>query len=171
MCAGLDSNQRRPKPTRLQRVPFDRLGTDATDTVCLTFTHATIFHMRAVRFALAFLTPAAIALLPFIASAQLPDRLVPCDGLDCTVCSLAALAQNLLNAGIFMAVFISALLFAYAGWLYLTDAAISGQQKAKGMFLNVVVGLVLILGAWLVVDTLMKVMLGGSYMPWNSICG
>jgi hypothetical protein len=30
LCAGQDSNLRRPKPTRLQRVPFDRLGTGAT---------------------------------------------------------------------------------------------------------------------------------------------
>jgi hypothetical protein len=29
LCAGLDSNQRRPKSMRLQRTPFDRLGTDA----------------------------------------------------------------------------------------------------------------------------------------------
>ncbi|TSC86502.1 MAG: hypothetical protein G01um10148_488 [Parcubacteria group bacterium Gr01-1014_8] len=126
--------------------------------------------MRAVRFALAYLTPVSLALLPLVSNAALPDSIVPCKGLDCTVCSLATLAQNLLNAGIFMAIFISALLFAYAGWLYLTNEAIGQQQKAKGMFLNVVVGLVLILGAWLIVDTLMKVMLGGSYMPWNSVC-
>lgn len=114
--------------------------------------------------------PALLFALPLLASAQLPDRIVPCNGLDCTVCSLAALAQNLLNAGIFMAVFLSAILFAYAGWLYLTNAAIEGQSRAKGMLLNVVIGLVIILAAWLIVDTLMKVMLGGSYLPWNRVC-
>src|SRR3989344_7285569 len=33
-CAGLDSNQRRPKSIGLQPIPFDRLGTDAVRILC-----------------------------------------------------------------------------------------------------------------------------------------
>ncbi|MBI5456918.1 hypothetical protein HY969_04240 [Candidatus Kaiserbacteria bacterium] len=111
--------------------------------------------------------------LPYISYAQtiLPKKIVPCDGLNCTVCSLAELAQNILNAGIVISVFLSAMLFAYAGWLYLTNEAIGQQQKAKDTFKNVVLGLVIILAAWVIVDTLMKMTLGGNYLPWNNVCG
>ncbi|PIR82161.1 hypothetical protein COU20_03295 [Candidatus Kaiserbacteria bacterium CG10_big_fil_rev_8_21_14_0_10_59_10] len=103
----------------------------------------------------------------------MPDRIVPCDGLNCNVCHLAELAQNVLNTGIFIIVFLSALLFAYAGWLYLTNVTLGGAQKAKSIFTNVAIGLIVVLVGWLVVDTIMRVMLGengGAFGPWNSIC-
>ena len=111
---------------------------------------------------------------PYLLYAQsiLPKQIVPvgCDGVNCTICHLGELAQNILNAGIVLSVFLSALLFAYAGWLYLTNEAIGQQQKAKDTFKNVVIGLVIILAAWLIVDTLMKMTLGGDYLPWNNVC-
>lgn len=111
----------------------------------------------------------AIPLLSF-AQAGLPAKIVPCDGVNCTVCDLAKLAQNLLNAGIFIAVFLSAMIFAYAGWIYMTQETMGAQGNARAMFTNVTLGLCIILGAWIFVDTIMKTMLGGSYLPWNSVC-
>ncbi len=113
------------------------------------------------------------ACIPLLASAQpgLPEKIVPCNGVDCTVCDLVKLAQNLLNSAIFLAVFMSALLFAYAGWLYLTNEALHAQNEAKGLFKDVVIGLIIILGSWMVVDTIMKTLAGGQYFPWNSVCG
>ncbi len=119
-------------------------------------------------------------IVPAISFAQagLPKQIVPCagavasDGLPaCTVCHIAELAQNLLNSAIFLAVFMSAILFAYAGWLYLTNEALHAQNEARGLFKDVIIGLIVILGAWLVIDTLMKTVSGGDYFPWNSVCG
>lgn len=109
---------------------------------------------------------------PLLAFAQggLPKKIVPCNGIDCTVCDLALLAQNIINTSIFMMVFISALLFAYAGLLYLTSAVEDKVSHAKSIFRNVALGLVVMLAAWLVVDTLMKSVLGGNFGPWNDIC-
>ena len=104
------------------------------------------------------------------AQAGIPKKIVPCNGVDCKVCDLATLAQNLINTGIFIVIFLSALLFAYAGFLYLTNEAIGEQQKAKKIFGNVAIGLIILLAAWLVVDTLMKSVLGGSFGPWNNVC-
>lgn len=116
-----------------------------------------------------------LSLIPVtsFAAAGLPDRIVPCDGVGsnpCTLCHLVQLAQNLLNSAVFLAVFMSAILFAYAGWLYLTNEALHAQQEARGLFRDVVIGLIIILAAWLVVDTLMKTLTGGQYLPWNSVC-
>lgn len=120
----------------------------------------------------AFLVSLVVIAAPFaLQAAGMPEQIVPkCDGPDCTICDLATLAQNLINSGIFIAIFLSAILFAYAGWLYISNEAISAVDRAKKIFLDVVLGLVLILGAWLLVDTLMKVLLGGGFGPWNKLC-
>lgn len=111
---------------------------------------------------------------PFAVFAQtnpgLPKQIVPCNGVDCTVCHLATLAQNIINTGVFIFVFFSAMMFAYAGFLYVTNEAIGEQAKARSIFSNVAMGLVILLAAWLVVDTLMKALLGGDFGPWNDIC-
>ena len=99
---------------------------------------------------------------------------VPCGNSGqaaCTVCDLAKLAQNILNDAIYLAVFLSAMLFAWAGFLYLTNVANSGQHsRAVEVFKNVTIGLVIILAAWLVVDVLMRTLVGASVLPWNAIC-
>ena len=120
--------------------------------------------------------------LPFGISAQqnvLPSKIVPCDGTnygggkECTVCDIATLAQNVINTGIYIAVFLSAILFAWAGWKYLTHGANPGEAtKATKIFSAVATGLIIILGAWLLIDTLMKVLVGGNsqFGPWNKLC-
>ena len=102
--------------------------------------------------------------------AGLPKQIVPCDGVNCTVCDLAKLAQNVINTGVFIFIFFSALMFAYAGFLYLSNEALEKQSEARKIFGNVAMGLIVLLAAWLVVDTLMKALLGGNFGPWNDIC-
>ena len=131
-----------------------------------------------LRTIMAFLTSLAVVVAPFaLQAAGLPGRIVTCDGTsvgggtDCTICDLAKLAQNIINTGIFVAVFLSAILFAYAGWLYISNEALDEVGRAKKIFLDVVLGLSILLGAWLVVDTLIRTILGGSgFGPWNSLC-
>ena len=100
------------------------------------------------------------------------NGIIPCTGPDCNFCSLAQLAQNIINLAIFLAVFLSAILFAWAGWNYLTNLGDTTKiSKAHSVFQNVAVGFIIVLAAWLVVDTLMKMMLGGEFGPWNEVCG
>ena len=112
-----------------------------------------------------FLSPA------FALAAALPQQIVSCNGVDCSVCDIATTAQNALNTGIFIMIFLSAVLFAWAGWEALTSAGNAEQYAhAKRIFGNVVLGLVIILAGWIVIDTLMKTMTKGSFGPWNKIC-
>ncbi len=114
-----------------------------------------------------------LLLVPLLASAAgIPDRIVPCDGVDCNICHIAELAQNVLNTGIFIAVFLSAILFAWAGWKYITAGGGGEVSAAKEIFLNVLIGLVIILAAWLIVDTIMRTLVNenASIGPWNKIC-
>ena len=110
------------------------------------------------------LASAAIGLVPIV-----PDD---CNGLGgcTTLCDLAQMAQNTLNDGIYIAVFLAAILFAWAGFRYLTSVAGSDISAAKKIFSDVIIGLVIILTSWLIVDTLMKTLVGGNIGPWNQIC-
>lgn len=128
---------------------------------------------------LAVLVLTAVLLFsPVMALGQgLPSQIVPknCTGADaavkCGVCDVAQLAQNLLNTGIFLAVFFSALLFAWAGWKVLTSGGdTEAYTSGKRIFTNVAIGLIIILAAWLLVDTLMKALTGASFGPWNKVC-
>ncbi len=135
-----------------------------------------------VFFLLVFSLAPTLSLAQTVAPTQnsLPGRIVTCSGaIDsgglkaCTVCDLATLAQNVLNTGIYMAVLLSAFLFAWAGWVYMTAMGDSGKvTKARSVFTNVAIGLVIILVGWLVIDTLMKALVdqNGPFGPWNKIC-
>ena len=89
-------------------------------------------------------------------------------------CDLVQLAQNVLNDGIYVAVFLSAVLFAWSGFKHMTAGGDSGQIKeANKVFSAVFIGLIIILSAWLIVSTLMSVIAGNGAtptMPWNQLC-
>jgi len=127
-----------------------------------------------MRFAAVLMLVLIIA--PTLASASLGiPTIVPSDcnqpGGCSSICSLAQLAQNVLNAAIYLAVVLSAVLFAWAGFLYLTNVANSGQhERAVTVFTNVAIGLVIIVAGWLVVDILMRTFVGASVLPWNALC-
>ena len=96
-------------------------------------------------------------------------RLVP-EG-DATTfgwCQLVQLIQNLINFAIFLGVMATALLFMWAGFLYVTNGGSTENiSKAKKIFKAVIWGFVAILGGWLLVDTLMKSLTGGEFGFWN----
>lgn len=109
-----------------------------------------------------------ILMLPILVSAQgLPKQIVPekCNkagGCD-SICDIVDLAQNILNYSIFLAVVLSAFLFAYAGWSMLTAGGNTEvYQKGKRVFANVLIGLIIILAGWIVIDTLLRTFTGGG---------
>ena|SRR3989344_3431973 len=112
--------------------------------------------------------------VPTLAFAAWTDPIVSCIDVACTVCDIAKTAQNLLNTAIYIAVFMSSILFAYAGFIYITNIANHGEiTKAKNIFANVIIGLVIILASWLVIDTLMKTLVNNDesrFGPWNRVC-
>ncbi|TAJ15820.1 hypothetical protein EPO56_00810, partial [Patescibacteria group bacterium] len=81
--------------------------------------------------------------------------LVPqCSGFECRACDLVELSNNVINFAIAFSVIVATLMFAYAGILYVT-AANAGQEqikKAHKIFVNIFVGLLIVLLAWLLVN-------------------
>jgi hypothetical protein len=119
--------------------------------------------------ALAFLMPA------FAAAAGVPTQIVPCTGTNCTCADLTTVAQNVINTSIFVAVILSAILFAWAGWKMLSGRSVgshSAIDEGKEVLWNVVIGLVIIIAAWLIVDTIVKTLTASGTVKgvWNTIC-
>jgi len=102
--------------------------------------------------------------IPFTTMAQ-PAQLVPasCAGGQCGYCDLVTMANSIVQFGIFLAALIAAVMFLYAGWLYLTAVENEGNvTTAKNVLTSVVIGSVIILAAWLVVDVLFFELTGKS---------
>lgn len=125
--------------------------------------------MRFTRSSAVKILAVVVLTLPSLAFGQ--NRLVSCNGLDCTWCSMVQMVQNLINFAIFLGTMCAALLFMWAGFLYITNGGSSENiSKAKRIFKAIIVGFVAILAGWLVVDTLMKALVGGQgsqFGPWN----
>lgn len=59
-----------------------------------------------------------------------------------------------------MAIPLAAIIFTYAGFKFMTSGANPGDRaKAKGMFMNVLIGLAIALAAWLIINTILTTLL------------
>jgi uncharacterized membrane protein len=102
-----------------------------------------------------FIIIASVALLPESVSAQ--GGLVPCDGVDCNACHVVEMGNTILTwlIGVMFVVF--AAILAVAGWGLVTSGGNqTALSDAKSKFKNAFIGLLIVLAAWLIVDTLMR---------------
>ncbi len=100
-----------------------------------------------------FLALFAVSMLPLVAFGQ---GLVPCDGTrvnPCTFEMFITLIQNVLKYLIYtIATPIAAIMFAYAGYLYMTAGDEMGNiKKAHDIFISVLWGFGVMLIAWALV--------------------
>lgn len=85
--------------------------------------------------------------------------------------------QNAINVGISVGIIICVLYLAYAGALFIMSSANPGlREQGKTRLANGVIGMLVILGAWVTVDFIMKTLYdpttafsGENFGPWNSI--
>lgn len=114
---------------------------------------------------------------PMLAQAQtlgLTEAL--CDGTDCSACHLAELANRLIKWLIGIVVMLFAVLAVWAGFGLVTSGGNpSALQDAKSRFTNAFIGLLIVLSAWILVDTLMRGIVNGTngeienYGPWSEV--
>ncbi len=89
--------------------------------------------------------------------------LVPCGGTGepaCQACHVVELGQNILTWGITIMISVIVLIFAWGGLKMVMSAGnTEGVSEAKGMMTNSIIGFIILLSAWLVVDTILKLVL------------
>jgi len=88
------------------------------------------------------------------------DGLIPCEGADCNFSSFMQLIINVIDFLIKISIPIAIILFSYAGYLYLTSAGNTGKiSQAHDIFKTVFIGFLIVLSAWLIVNTLVDPLL------------
>ena len=106
-------------------------------------------------------------LLPETVLAQ-AGGLVPCSGPDCTTAHVSTFANGLINFLISMLGVIAVIALVFAGFkMVMSQGNEAEWGKAKEMFTNVVIGIIIILAAWLIVDTLLKGLTGSGLDVWG----
>lgn len=95
--------------------------------------------------------------------------LVACTGLDCDFCALVETANRLINLFFEILIIVAVIMVVYAGLKLVTSGGnASAMQDAKSMLSNVIIGFVIILAAWLIVDTIFKMLVGNDdFGTWN----
>ena len=127
--------------------------------------------MKIIFFSLTFIV--SLLFLPDSVSAQ---SFVPCDGLECNACHLVEMGNTILMWLIGVLFLVFAVILAMAGWGLVTSAGNqTALSDAKSKFTNAFIGLIIVLAAWLLVDTLMKGLLKSGdgtitgYGPWSQV--
>ncbi|MBY0538257.1 hypothetical protein K2P47_02560 [Patescibacteria group bacterium] len=88
-------------------------------------------------------------------------QLSGCTGVDCSACNVVYIANGLINwlIGILFVVF--ALLLAIAGVKLVTSGGNHhALDEAKSSFTNAIIGFIIVLAAWIIVDTIMRGLVG-----------
>ncbi|OGG61042.1 hypothetical protein A3C87_01945 [Candidatus Kaiserbacteria bacterium RIFCSPHIGHO2_02_FULL_49_34] len=114
----------------------------------------------------------ALVATPLVAFAQ-ATGLVPCSGPDCQACDILKLIQNIINNFFIpFAVMLAVIGLAWDGFKMVTSGSDNPllhsvfRQRLK----NIVIGFILMLGAWVIVDTVMKLFLNDQqFGSWNKI--
>lgn len=114
----------------------------------------------------------AVVVVPSLADAA---GLVPqCGGIGgepCQACHLMQLINSVITWVIGVLTVVAGLLFAFAGIRLVTSGGNADAKKyAKDLFINVTIGYLILLGGWLLIDTLMKALLKDqAYGVWHII--
>ena len=114
--------------------------------------------------------------IPVVVFAQETKGLVPCgrDGqAECQTCHVVQLVSGVNAWLVGILSIVAGIMFIIAGFKLVTaNGNPSALQAAKGMIVNVAIGFVIVLAAWLLLDLLMKSLLSDSEQglgPWNQI--
>jgi hypothetical protein len=89
-----------------------------------------------------------------------------CSGTDCSACNVVDLTNGLIKWLIGFLFVLFAVLVAYAGFGLVTSGGNHhALDEAKSRFMNAFIGMIIILSAWLIVDTIMRGLVGNASNP------
>lgn len=122
-----------------------------------------------------FLLTLIISAALSVPAAAFAEGLIPCGGkgeVECQACHLVVVGDRIIDLLITVSAAIGAIMFAVAGLRMVTSAGNEGAiTKAKESMTNVVIGFIILLAAWLIIDTIMKTFATGDsrFGTWNKI--
>jgi hypothetical protein len=114
-------------------------------------------------------TPARSPIVQAVSDFIPHSALVPCGNndigttsaaLDCDFNDLVEMGRRIINFLFFASVLLTVSLLVYTGYLYLSAGSDVGiLKKVKSKFLTIIIGFALVLGAWLIINTLVTTLI------------
>lgn len=105
-----------------------------------------------------------------------PGGFVSCEGNSCRVCDLVSLINLIVKFFFGLVGLIFAILLMVSGFGLVTSGGnTSAVSAAKSKFQNAIIGLIIVMAAWLIVDTVMRGLLQGGtgeisgFGPWSEV--
>lgn len=87
-------------------------------------------------------------------------------------CELVEMINNVMQFLIAVSIIAAVIVFIFAGYLMVYSRGDAGQiQRAKGLFGNVLIGVILLLTAYLIINTILSILLGSTSraLDWRTI--
>ncbi|MEK7077931.1 MAG: hypothetical protein AAB928_02440 [Patescibacteria group bacterium] len=108
--------------------------------------------------------------MPYLSYKSFLAALVPCDGINCTLCDFFSLAQNIFNfVALTLVPIVAVLLIFWGGYMFLISGGNPGGiTKAKSILKNTVIGIVVVYTAYLAASYLVIFFAGGSSVAGSS---
>ncbi len=122
-----------------------------------------------------YTTLAVITLFLLTASVTYAAGLVPCGGPNdnetmCRACDFVVMAQKIMVWFVAVSASIVALMFALGGMKMVMSAGNTGKvSEGKEMMTNSVIGFLILLGAWLIVNTILVTVMKGGQGDGNAV--
>lgn len=99
-----------------------------------------------------------------------------CHTCPCGFAGVLEIARHLMNFAVTFGVIVLTIMIAWGGFLYILSAVNpESRSKANSLITGAVIGIVLVLTSWLIIDFVMRTLYsgadgaGGKFGPWNSI--
>lgn len=93
-----------------------------------------------------------------------------CPATGCTFCNLAQLAQNLINFLITLSLTLAVGFITYGGIMMIIFSAQPPKiETSKKIISSAIIGLVVVLGSWIIVNTFLHILVGHAAWPWYVI--
>lgn len=91
--------------------------------------------------------------------------------IQCTFCDALKVIANIVNFFVQVAFSLAALVIVYGALLMMMSGGSEERfRKGKGAVMNAVIGIVITLSSWLIVNTILNLLdVGSGFLPWSEI--
>ena len=107
-------------------------------------------------------------------SAGLVPEACSTDVTKCDFCSFIEMTSNVINLLFQILVIVAVIMVVVTGFRLVTSGGnVSAMEKSKESLTNVIIGFVIVLSAWMIVDTVIKTLVadGQPFGVWNKFDG
>jgi hypothetical protein len=88
----------------------------------------------------------------------------------CTLCDGIKVTQNIIQMLFELAIPVATAMIAWGAFVFMTAGGSDERvKKGRQIMTSAVIGLVVVLGAWIIINTMLHLLTGQANFPWNTV--